>query len=85
MSRYPGKVRCWTARHWPKKLGFFWRKVQKGVYVDEYGLLDVRYWQEVFVPVFNEIRPVFVSWDEKEKMTVPQNLPLGQKPGPCFS
>ena len=32
-SRYSGKSRCRTARHWLKKLGFCWHKVQEGVYV----------------------------------------------------
>ena len=40
-----------------EKLGFSWRKVQKGVYVE---CPDVRYRQEVFLPAFNEIRPLLL-------------------------
>ena len=80
-SRYSGKVRCRTARHWLKKLGFSWSKVRKGVYIDGHERPGVvKYRQEVFLPAFNKIRPFLVTWDEKGKMFMPQNLPPGQKP-----
>ena len=33
-SQYSVKILSWTARHWLKKLGVCWQKVQEGVYVD---------------------------------------------------
>ncbi len=80
-SRLSGKIRCRTARRWLEKLGFSWRKVQKGVYVDGPERSDVvRYRQEVFLPAFEGIRPFLVTWDEEGQMIMPQNLPPGQKP-----
>ena len=80
-SRFSGKIRNRTARRWLEKLGFSWRKIQKGVYVDGHERSDVvRYRQEVFLPAFNEIRPYLVTWDEEGQMIMPQNLPPGQKP-----
>jgi len=80
-SRFSGKIRNRTARRWLEKLGFSWRKIQKGIYVDGHERSDVvRYRQEVFLPAFNEIRPFLVAWDEGGQMIMPQNLPPGQKP-----
>jgi len=72
-SRFLGKIRCRTARLWLERLGFSWRKVQKGIYV-------VCYRQEVFLPAFEEIRPYLVTWDEEGQMIMPQNLLPNQKP-----
>ena len=80
-SQYSGKVRCRTAWHWLKKLGFPCSKVWKEVYIDGHAHPDVvKFWQEVFLPAFHKIRPFLVIWDEEEKMIMPQNLPPGQKP-----
>lgn len=80
-SRYSGKIRCRTARGWLNKLGFSWRKVQKGVYMDGHERSDVvQYRQEVFLPAFQEIRTFLVTWNEEGQMIMPQNLPPGQKP-----
>ena len=80
-SQYSGKIRCRTARHWLKKLGFCWQKVQEGVYVDGHKRSDVvRYRQEVVLLALNEIRSFLVKWDEEGHMIMSQNLPPGQKP-----
>jgi hypothetical protein len=77
-SRFSGKIWNRTARRWLEKLGFSWRKIQKGVYVDGHERSDVvRYRQEVFLPAFNEIRPYLVTWDKEGQMIMPQNLPPG--------
>jgi hypothetical protein len=64
-----------------EKLGFSWRRVQKGIYVDGHERADVvQYRQEVFLPAFEEIRAFLVTWDEEGQIVMPQNLPPGQKP-----
>jgi hypothetical protein len=61
-SRISGKTRCRTARLWLERLGFSWRKVQKGIYIDGHERSDVVcYRQEVFLPAFQEIRPYLVT------------------------
>lgn len=53
-------------------VGFFWHKVQKGIYVDRHERPDVRYRQEVFLPAFDDIRPFLVTWDEEGRVIMPQ-------------
>lgn len=49
--------------------------------MDGYERPDVvQYRQEVFLPVFQEIQPVLVTWDEEVQIVMPQNLPPSQKP-----
>ena len=51
------------------------------MYIDGYEYSDVvGYWQDVFLPVFNKIRPFLVIWDEEGNMIMLRNLPPGQKP-----
>ena len=85
-SWYSGKIRCRTARHWLKKLGFCWQKVQKRVYVDGNERSDVvRYRQEVFLPAFNEIRPFLVTWDGGTYDHATKSSSWPKASSPCYS
>ncbi|RPB20084.1 hypothetical protein L211DRAFT_870918 [Terfezia boudieri ATCC MYA-4762] len=70
-----------TARIWLNKLGFQWKDVQKGVYVDGHERDDViAYRQNIFLPQMDEIYSSgsLRQWDEDGKV-IPICLPLGEK------
>ena len=72
-------IKARTARRWLKKLGFNWRDVRKGVYVDGHEREDVvGYRQNEFLPQLAALRPSLVEWDAKLKR-VPKELPNGEK------
>ena len=68
-----------TARRWLKKLGFNWRDVKKGVYVDGHERDDVvKYQQNEFLPQLAALQPSIVEWDAELKR-IPKELPAGEK------
>ena len=68
-----------TARRWLKKLGFNWRDVKKGVYVDGHECEDVvNYRQKEFLPQLAAFQSSIVEWDAELKQ-VTKELPEGEK------
>ncbi|KAF8417258.1 hypothetical protein EV426DRAFT_703179 [Tirmania nivea] len=72
-----------TARIWLNKLGFRWKDVRKGVYVDGHERDDVvAYRQNIFLPQIDEIQSSgsLRQWDEDGNIIpVYLPLPLGEK------
>ena len=74
------RIRVRTARRWLKKMGFDYRRIQKGVYIDGHEREDVReYRDNVFVPQWSELSTRFVKFQEDGTWEKPQ-LPDGIKP-----
>ncbi|RPB21874.1 hypothetical protein L211DRAFT_888332 [Terfezia boudieri ATCC MYA-4762] len=69
-----------TARNWLNKLGFEWKDVRKGVYIDGHEREDVvRYRQEVFLPVLQQLfHSGLREWTEDGTILL-KELPAGEK------
>lgn len=64
-----------TARRWLAKLGFEYRSVRKGVYVDGHEREDVVAYRAEFLSRLQELKPRIVEWDEEgneKDFTVPE-------------
>ena len=73
------RIRARTARNWLRKLGFNWKDIHKGVYIDGHEREDVvRYRNEVFIPCFDRILPSLREWDETGNQLI-KELPSGEK------
>ena len=49
-------ITAYTAIRWLKKLGFEWKEVQKGVYIDGYEKPDVVFYhQQDFLPKWHKL------------------------------
>lgn len=73
------KIRCRTARRWLHDLGYQWKTVSKGVYIDGHEREDVvEYRQKTFIPHFEDYRRYMVWWDDDGFMHVPE-MPRGQR------
>ncbi|KAF8458748.1 hypothetical protein BDZ91DRAFT_800171 [Kalaharituber pfeilii] len=67
-----------TARTWLNKLGFQWKDVRKGVYIDGHEREDVvAYRQKVFLPALQKLEGLR-QWDEKGNI-IPSAIPAGEK------
>lgn len=74
-------IRARTARRWLANLGFEWKKFAKGIYIDGHERADVvAYRDNEFIPKFESIRHLLVTFDDHGNMILPQNLAAGEKP-----
>jgi transposase len=74
-------IRARTARRWLANLGFQWKKVRKGVYIDGHERADVvAYRENEFLPKFKSIQHLLVTFDDHGNMILPENLAPGEKP-----
>ena len=77
----PLKIRARTARRWLAKLGFEWKEYKKGIYKDGHERSDVvAYRNSEFLPQFQSIRHLLVTFDDHGNMILPENLAPGEKP-----
>ena len=75
------RIRVRTARRWLKKMGFFYKGVKKGVYIDGHEREDVKkYRDEVFIPAWKKASCRFLLFKEDGSWEVPPNLPPHEKP-----
>ena len=75
------RIRARTARRWLKKMGFFYKDVKKGVYVDGHEREDVKkYRNEVFIPTWKNASRRFLLFKEDGSWETPPNLQPGEKP-----
>ena len=71
-----------TARNWLNKLGFAWKDVRKGVYIDGHERDDVvRYRQDMFLPSVQQLFDRGLrEWDEDGNIiTQVDDIPVGEK------
>jgi hypothetical protein len=74
-------IRARTARRWLANLGFDWKKFTKGLYIDGHERADVvTYRENEFLPKFESIRHLLVTFDDHGNMILPQNLAAREKP-----
>ena len=77
----PLHIRARTARRWLANLGFKWKKFKKGIYIDGHERADVvAYRENEFLPRFEGIRHLLVTFDDHGNMILPKNLAPGEKP-----
>ena len=68
-----------TAVRWLRKLGFEWREVRKGVFIDGHEKEDVvDYRTHTFIPRWTELEPRMPQWNAEGKL-VPPILEPGQR------
>lgn len=64
----PITIRSRTARTWLNKLGFEYKEVRKGVFVNGHERPDVVQDRRVFLQRMNELRPYIVEFEEDGRM-----------------
>ena len=70
----PLHIRARTARRWLANLGFEWKRFAKGVYIDGHERADVvAYRTNEFLPQFESIRHLLVTFDDHGNMILPKN------------
>ena len=61
----PRSIKARAATVWLKKMGYSWRDVKKGVYIDGHEREDVvKYRQEVFLPALQQVHTRLAKWDD---------------------
>ena len=75
------RIRARTARRWLKKMGFSYKDVKKGVYVDGHERDDVKkYRTEVFLKIWKKASRRFLLFKEDGSWEIPPGLQPGEKP-----
>lgn len=67
ISRKPG-IQARTARRWLHELGYNWRDVQKGVFIDEHERSDVVEYRHQFLREIEIIKPYLVEFKKDGSM-----------------
>jgi hypothetical protein len=57
-------IKARTAREWLNRLGYRWKNVKKGVYVDGHERVDVVEYRKIFVKQFMEMSKYAREWEE---------------------
>ena len=64
-TQQPRSIKPRAATVWLKKMGYSWRDVKKGVYIDGHEREDVvKYRQEVFLPSLQQVHTRLAKWDD---------------------
>ena len=64
-TQQPRSIKARAATVWLKKMGYSWRDVKKGVYIDGHEREDVvKYRQEVFLPALQQVPTRLAKWDD---------------------
>lgn len=67
IHRKPG-IRSRTARRWLHQLGYNWRDVQKGVFIDGHERPDVTEYRDQFLSEMETLKPYMVEFEEDGSM-----------------
>ena len=79
----PLRIRARTARRWLASLGFEWKEFKKGVYIDGHERSDVvAYRNSEFLPQFESVRHLLVTFDDHGNMILPGGLVPGETSSP---
>ena len=69
-----------TAVRWLKRLGFQWREVRKGIFLDGHEKEDVvDYRTHTFIPEWSRLEKYMPTWDEDGSLIPPRVIELGKR------